>query len=665
MATKRPFTAPPGISIPSTGILNLTNILASTASTNGALIVAGGVGIGGSISLGGRLNLFNGLNFTAFQSSASGNTVYTLPATTPSTGSSVLQSDTVGNLSWVAMTATGGGGSGSGLSILNSLTDGVQFFDVGVGGSSFNISSVGSTHTFNIPIAGVASTGLITPNTQTISGTKTFTNPVLISNNTSSTTTGTGGLLVAGGLGVTGNASFGATIFLYNATLTNYTAFRSAATANTTYTFPATVPATGTSFLASSLNGVMTWQPPPFVSLNALTSTTQTFAVGSGGTGFNISSSGSIHTFNIPLASTGATGLVTGIAQTFGGNKTFAGGIVIQPQLSTVSGGTGFSTYATGDILAGTGTTLTRFPIGLDNYVLIADTTQSTDLRWGLVSNSSIQNPFIGIGSTTVGFGSTINLVAGAGISFGYTLNNITVYARSAVAVTSDFPLSPLQGDMYWNDNEGNLKIYYDDGQNEGQWVDASQRWGAGQYVTLPGLGAGTVYQLAYYAASGHTVVGDASFTNNTSSGTVSVNHTTGSGDTASGALVVAGGVGVGGTLYAQSVRSNSGFVENVYVGGTAGTGSTIYPNWAFGSVQTYTLAGNCWLGLPTNMPTGASLTLIISQNATGGWAMTSDSNIKYAGGNKTVSTGASVIDVINMFYTGSAYLAALTTGYS
>ena len=64
-------------------------------------------------------------------------------------------------------------------------------------------------------------------------------------------------------------------------------------------------------------------------------------------------------------------------------------------------------------------------------------------------------------------------------------------------------------------------------------------------------------------------------------------------------------------------------------------------------------------------MPTGASLTLIISQNATGGWAMTSDSNIKFAGGNRTVSTGASVIDVINMFYTGASYLAALTTGYS
>ena len=70
-------------------------------------------------------------------------------------------------------------------------------------------------------------------------------------------------------------------------------------------------------------------------------------------------------------------------------------------------------------------------------------------------------------------------------------------------------------------------------------------------------------------------------------------------------------------------------------------------------------------MGLPTNMPTGASLTLVLSQNSVGGWGITSDSNIKYAAGNKTISTSANAIDVINMFYTGTTYLAALTTGYS
>jgi hypothetical protein len=56
--------------------------------------------------------MFNGANFTAFVSSASGNTVYTLPATSPATGSSVLQSTSTGVMSWVPMTAGGSGTPG-------------------------------------------------------------------------------------------------------------------------------------------------------------------------------------------------------------------------------------------------------------------------------------------------------------------------------------------------------------------------------------------------------------------------------------------------------------------------------------------------------------------------------------------------------------------------
>lgn len=59
-------------------------------------------------------------------------------------------------------------------------------------------------------------------------------------------------------------------------------------------------------------------------SLNGLTAGTQTFAVGTSGTDFAISSSTSTHTFNIPDASDTARGFVNTTIQTFEGAKTFA-----------------------------------------------------------------------------------------------------------------------------------------------------------------------------------------------------------------------------------------------------------------------------------------------------------------------------------------------------
>jgi hypothetical protein len=84
----------------------------SISAATGSLVISGGAGVAKSVSVGGRLQMFNGANYTAFVSSATGNTVYTLPATSPATGSSVLQSTSAGVLSWVPMTA-GGGPSGT------------------------------------------------------------------------------------------------------------------------------------------------------------------------------------------------------------------------------------------------------------------------------------------------------------------------------------------------------------------------------------------------------------------------------------------------------------------------------------------------------------------------------------------------------------------------
>lgn len=85
--------------------------------------------------------------------------------------------------------------------------------------------------------------------------------------------------------------------------------------------------------------GVPSWQTltgAGILSLNALTTATQTFAVGTSGTDFTISSSSSTHTFNIPDASATNRGLVTTGTQTFAGAKNFTAGSIIFNATSNV-----------------------------------------------------------------------------------------------------------------------------------------------------------------------------------------------------------------------------------------------------------------------------------------------------------------------------------------
>lgn len=58
--------------------------------------------------------------------------------------------------------ATAASNVGSGITSLNGLTGGTQTFATGTGGSNFNISSVGTTHTFNIPDASATNRGALT-----------------------------------------------------------------------------------------------------------------------------------------------------------------------------------------------------------------------------------------------------------------------------------------------------------------------------------------------------------------------------------------------------------------------------------------------------------------------------------------------------------------------
>ena len=102
-------------------------------------------------------------------------------------------------------------------------------------------------------------------------------------------------------------------------------------------------------------------------------------------------------------------------------------------------------------------------------------------------------------------------------------------------------------------------------------------------------------------------------------------------------------------------------YKDVVYTGGNANT--TITPDASNGSVYKYTLTGNITLNAFGGTPqAGQSMTIILTQDATGNRLLTS--NMKYAGGAKTLSTAANATDIIYTFFDGTNYYATLSRAY-
>jgi hypothetical protein len=277
-----------------------------------------------------------------------GTSLFALPV---GTNNYVLTADnsTQFGITWKATAATG-------ITTLNALTASQQYFSVGTSGSGFNISSSGSTHTFNIPIAGSATTGLITTLAQTIAGQKTFTSAII------------------GDL--TGLATTSSSVNV-NTALAN---------SEHTLVFSPSVSGSG---IALSSNSAISFNPSTLILSTSGLAVTSTTASTSSTTG-SLTIAGGVGIGGSLFLTTSVPSSLSGVVVS---NGVITSGAWAGSTVTARYGGTGQTIYAKGDILVGIGNTLQKFAVGTDAYVLTADSTSAIGVSWRAAS----------VGTTVIG----------------------------------------------------------------------------------------------------------------------------------------------------------------------------------------------------------------------------------------------------------------------
>ena len=92
---------------------------------------------------------------------------------------------------------------------------------------------------------------------------------------------------------------------------------------------------------------------------------------------------------------------------------------------------------------------------------------------------------------------------------------------------------------------------------------------------------------------------------------------------------------------------------------------ATIAPDVANGNVQTITLTGDVTFNGFTNDEAGQYMTLIVTQDATGGRTLTSSMKAPGGASGRVLSLAANAIDILNIFYDGTNYFLTITKGFA
>jgi hypothetical protein len=431
-----------------------------------------------------------------------------------------------------------------------------------------------------------------------------FSGEVNIASTTQSTSLLSGAIKIQGGLAVSSNASIGQTLFFYNPSNALFTAFRAgAAAASTTYTLPTNSPqsSVGTSVLSSTIAGVMSWVP--LASSGSGSSEVYTGAL------YDVAyfaAAGATVQGSSTLINNTASGQVkishtTASFGTSSGALQVAGGVGISGRLSfnqASFGTTGITTVPTMAMIGQTGDPI--FLSVLEDNSIVFEGSQgqlfsispnlSTGYIWAVndisgipllranVSGNVFINEFgglVGLGHTNPAYkfhvrGSSAFATTNGASAISFLFDNISAPGSNTFQIKSANSIQLYNSaDTFYTALKSNAStnVTYTlpatDGSN-GQalttngsatlsWTTISGGSGGGGTGVQPG----GEFEIAYYASTGSSVVGSSTFKNDTTAAKVSVTHTTTSISSSTGALVVSGGVGIGGSLWVSGIGAS------------------------------------------------------------------------------------------------------------
>jgi hypothetical protein len=313
-------------------------------------------------------------------------------------------------------------------------------------------------------------------------------------------------------------------------------------------------------------------------------------------------------------------------------------------------------------------------------------------------SNANVATFLASFGSNTVS--TTGNVTAGYVVGNGSLLTNITganvtgtvanaTFATSAGTATSATTAGTVTtaaqpnitsvGTLTVVNTSGNVsatgnisgQFFIGNGSQLTGVVAASTYSNANVSAFMANFGSNTIFTNGNITGGNLSTGGTCSFVGSVTTGPINAGGAyNGTSINTTGNITAGNSVNVGlrtGTISASgNVTLSGNLVAYAELTTSQGNTSTSFtPIYSNGIVQRITATANFTLQAPSGMVTGQSITLVVTQDATGSRIMTPNGVYRFAYGGKTLSTAANSIDVLSIFYDGSNYLCNLVKGYT